>query len=173
MENNCYYQHCPLYLLLLQLLDDGFEGITPEEWNEMLDKVELNDPSQLEVAAVVSGKMAKQDSPSANEDILAQIFDNSTNEENNDTSFDEQKFPRTGYEQHVYEDTTVATETSFKLLTFDGMKFLERSKSLSKRYVSLFILFKQVKLIELNRNMRSKYFYCEIAEIHLFVSAFH
>ena len=103
----------------------------------MLDKVELNDPSQLEVAAVVSGKMAKQESPSGNEAIM--VFDNSTNEENNNTSLDEERFPRTSYEQYVYEDTTVATETSFKLLTFDGMKFLERSKSLSKRYVS-FIL---------------------------------
>ena len=115
--------------------DDGFEGITPEEWNAMLDKVELSDPSQLEVAAVVSGKMAMQESPEA--DIDLEVSQNTT-DDGNDTLVSD-KFPRTSYEQKVYDETNVVTATSFKLLTYGGIKYIERAKSLSKRYVRFII----------------------------------
>ena len=118
---------------VLNFADDGFEGITPEEWSKMLDKVELSDPSQLEVAAVVSGKMASKDTSSDDE---SHMENNSTMKENNDTLLELEHFTRTPQEQKSYDDTILAMETSLKLLTFDGMKYIERAKSLSKRYVS-------------------------------------
>ena len=121
----------------LNFIDDGFEGISPEEWNEMLDKVELNDPSQLEVAAVVSGKMAMQESPEA--DIDLEVSHNTTGDGNDTLLKVSDKFPRTSYEQKVYDETNVVTATSFKLLTYGGIKYIERAKSLSKRYVRIFI----------------------------------
>ena len=100
----------------------------------MLDKVELSDPSQLEVAAVVSGKMAMQDNPSSESDV--DISRNVTNDGNDTFSNDPEKFPRNNHEQQVYDETNVVTATSFKLLTFGGIKYIERAKSLSKRFVS-------------------------------------
>ena len=122
-----------LKCILLNFTDDGFEGISPEEWNEMLDKVELNDPSQLEVAAVVSGKMAMQETPEA--DIDLEVSQNTTGDGNDTQVKVSDKFPRTSYEQKVYDETNVVTATSFKLLTYGGIKYIERAKSLSKRYV--------------------------------------
>ena len=108
----------------------------------MLDKVELNDPSQLEVAAVVSGKMAMQESPEA--DIDLEVSQNTTGD-GNDTLVSD-KFPRTSYEQKVYDETNVVTATSFKLLTYGGIKYIERAKSLSKRYVR-FLYYKNIYVI--------------------------
>ena len=110
----------------------------------MLDKVELNDPSQLEVAAVVSGKMAMQESPEA--DIDLEVSQNTT-DDGNDTLVSD-KFPRTSYEQKVYDETNVVTATSFKLLTYGGIKYIERAKSLSKRYVR-FLYYKNIYVITL------------------------
>ena len=123
--------------MLLVSSDDGFEGLTPEEWNNMLDKVELSDPSQLEVAAVVSGKMAMKDggTPISDDNSITKIMKNSSDDANNDTPLDPKEFPRTAYEQKSYDETILAMQTSLKLLTFDGMKYIERAKSLSKRYV--------------------------------------
>ena len=104
----------------------------------MLDKVELSDPSQLEVAAVVSGKMAmKKEEPTDDDKANLEVNNNSTNE-GNDTASNDQKFPRSVEEQKVYDETITTTATSFKLLAFAGMKYLERIKSLSKRYVRKF-----------------------------------
>ena len=104
----------------------------------MLDKVELNDPSQLEVAAVVSGKMAMQESPEA--DIDLEVSQNTTGDGNDTLVKVSDMFPRTSYEQKVYDETNVVTGTSFKLLTYGGIKYIERAKSLSKRYVRVFYL---------------------------------
>ena len=119
----------------------------------MLDNVELNDPSQLEVAAVVSGKMAAKDGGSADDTSSTTLVNNSTSDGNNIT--DTEKFPRTAIEQSLYDETIVKTATSFKLLTFAGMKYLERAKSLSKRYVIIHQLSSQFKLIYVeNRSLR-------------------
>ena len=111
----------------------------------MLDNVELNDPSQLEVAAVVSGKMAAKDGGSADDTSSTASVNNSTSDGDNST--DTEKFPRTAIEQTLYDETIVKTATSFKLLTFAGMKYLERAKSLSKRYVIIHQLLLRFKLI--------------------------
>ena len=111
----------------------------------MLDNVELNDPSQLEVAAVVSGKMAAKDGGSADDTSSTASVNNSTSDGSNST--DNEKFPRTAIEQALYDETIVKTATSFKLLTFAGMKYLERAKSLSKRYVILHKLSSHFKMI--------------------------
>ena len=121
-------------ICIINFIDDGFEGITPEAWNEMLDNVELSDPSQLEVAAVVSGKMSMQDDPSTEIDI--DTSQNVTYNGNDTFSDDPERFPRNSYEQQAYDETNVVTATSFKLLTFGGIKYIERAKSLSKRFVS-------------------------------------
>ena len=99
----------------------------------MLDNVELNDPSQLEVAAVVSGKMAAKDGESDDDASNSALVNNSTIDGDNNTNTE--MFPRSTIEQTLYDATIVKTATSFKLLTFAGMKYLERAKSLSKRYV--------------------------------------
>ena len=58
----------------------------------------------------------------------------------NDTFLnDPEKFPRTPYEQQVYDETNTVTATSFKLLTYGGIKYIERAKTLSKRFVSTYI----------------------------------
>ena len=103
----------------------------------MLDKVELSDPSQLEVAAVVSGKMAMQESPEPVIDL--EVAQNTTGDENDTLLNDPEKFPRTPYEQQVYDETNTVTATSFKLLTYGGIKYIERAKTLSKRFVSTYI----------------------------------
>ena len=103
----------------------------------MLDKVELSDPSQLEVAAVVSGKMAMQESPEPVMDL--EVAQNTTGDGNDTFLNDPEKFPRTPYEQQVYDETNTVTATSFKLLTYGGIKYIERAKTLSKRFVSTYI----------------------------------
>ena len=42
------------------LPDPQFEGLTLEKWTEMLDNVELHDPSQLQIAGLVASQFATQ-----------------------------------------------------------------------------------------------------------------
>ena len=55
--------HAALLLTILicphSSTDKQFESLSPSEWNSLLDKIELSDASQLEVAAVVSAKMSQ------------------------------------------------------------------------------------------------------------------
>ena len=102
----------------------------------MLDKVELSDPSQLEVAALISAKMAVNKDggkPLNVDDLVDQMNVDNRTTDYNDTG----KFPRTTLEQADYDRAILAMQTGLKLLTFGGMKEIERAKSLSKRYVRL------------------------------------
>ena len=122
----------------------------------MLDKVELSDPSQLEVAAVVSGKMAMQESPEPVIDL--EVAQNTTGDGNDTLLNDPEKFPRTPYEQQVYDETNTVTATSFKLLTYGGIKYIERAKSLSKRFVSTYIgtfCIKDAVLLQMNHKQNN------------------
>ena len=50
----------PAIYLFFIILDPQFEGLTLEKWTEMLDNVELHDPSQLEIAGLVASQFATQ-----------------------------------------------------------------------------------------------------------------
>ena len=95
----------------------------------MLDMIELSDPSQLEVAAVVSAKMAAK-SPSApdGQTLTTQkpgILDD----------LDKADFNRTAEDQEVYETMTESVGSAEKLLEVHGWTRIERAKRLVKRFV--------------------------------------
>ena len=127
--------------IIICFTDAGFEGVTPTDWSGMLDKVELSDPSQLEVAALISAKMAVNKDGGKAVNVVDDLVDEVNMETNktaeNDTELTlNEKFPRTPLEQADYDRSILAMQTGLKLLTFSGMKEIERAKSLSKRYVS-------------------------------------
>ena len=54
-RRNSYFK-----LMLVIFSDPQFEGLTMEQWSEMLDRVELHDPGQMEIAGIVSGQFVTQ-----------------------------------------------------------------------------------------------------------------
>ena len=72
----------------------GFE-VDPAEWNEMLDRVDLDDPSQREMAGFITGKFSMVKSP---DDGSGGDGGNST-----DNSTIPDVFPRTSLEQQEYD----------------------------------------------------------------------
>ena len=95
----------------------------------MLDMIELSDPSQLEVAAVVSAKMAAK-SPSAPDGQTS-----TTQKPGILDDFDRAEFNRTAEDQEVYETMTESVGSAEKLLEVHGWTRIERAKRLVKRFV--------------------------------------
>ena len=68
MENLYYFNFWARHIRFFQkkiatlflLPDPQFEGLTLEKWTEMLDNVELHDPSQLQIAGLVASQFATQ-----------------------------------------------------------------------------------------------------------------
>ena len=76
------------------LLVPGFE-VDPAEWNSMMDHIDLDDPSQAEMAGHITGKFAMTPS-----DGNAGNDPSNATEDTNTTS---QIFPRTSSEQNEYD----------------------------------------------------------------------
>ena len=95
----------------------------------MLDMIELSDPSQLEVAAVVSAKMAAK-SPSAPDGQTS-----TTQKPGILDDLDKAEFNRTAEDQEVYETMTESVGSAEKLLEVHGWTRIERAKRLVKRFV--------------------------------------
>jgi len=117
------------------ILDPQFEGITLEKWNEMLDRVELQDPGQMEMAGIVSAQFSAQ----AKELVVAGSDQSPVINLDNGkgaTSDDGKVYPRTAMEQADYDRESLDYESSRKLLNFGGLKLLEKPRYLPKRWVS-------------------------------------
>ena len=95
----------------------------------MLDMIELSDPSQLEVAAVVSAKMAAK-SPSTTDGQTS-----TTQKPGILDDLDKAEFNRTAEDQEVYETMTESVGSAEKLLEVHGWTRIERAKRLVKRFV--------------------------------------
>ena len=112
--------------------DKGFEEVSPQQWSHMLDKVQLSDPSQLEIAAVVSAKMVSK--PTIRTTTTKQQLPLATITPTNET--EKIIFSRTPDEKFAYERQINAYKTASKLLTFEGWSEEEKVRMLKKRFVS-------------------------------------
>ena len=89
----------------------------------MLERVDLADPSQKEMAAHITTKYAAAGRHSASEDD----GDNST-----------AKFYRDDANQTLYDEQMLRVRTGMKLLQLDGLKTIVRPKYARLAFVSLF-----------------------------------
>ena len=128
-----------IYFLLISahfLTDPQFEGVTMEEWNEMVDRVELNDPGQLQMAGIVAAQFAGQDSDLAsaklgvNDGLVLDL-------ESSSAGNSDKIYPRSEQEQLDYDREILLYSSAKKLLNFDGLRVLERPRYLVKRWTIL------------------------------------
>ena len=106
----------------------------------MLDRVELHDPGQMEIAGLIAGKFAAQ----GGGDVAAASIVPSLDPENKqsldgDSSSagkSDKIYPRTPKEKEDYDRQGLAYEGARKLLNGDGLKTIEKPRYLTKRYVS-------------------------------------
>jgi hypothetical protein len=114
-------------------LDPQFEGLTMDAWSEMLDRVELIDPGQLEMAAIVSAKFSSQ-----TKQLAALIGDDFVNSKSvdldNALSGERKMYPRTTLEQKDYDRQALDHQSAEKLINFDGLKYIEKPRYLPKRW---------------------------------------
>lgn len=107
-----------------------FEHVSSEEWFEMMDKVDLEVPSQAAAAGFVVEKFATENSSL---ETGALNDDNSTDWASS-ISFDSD-FPRTLQQKKDYVSQKKAFSVSAKLLGTANVKTNERAKYLSRRFV--------------------------------------
>jgi len=131
--------------------DDQFEGLTLEKWTEMLDRVELFDPSQLEIAGLVSSQFSAQAKElAAKLAASGEGADEATNEVseelNNNVQVDLDSgsagssgkiYERTEQQQKDYDRSMLDYDGARKLLNFDGLKVIEKPRYLVKRWTVL------------------------------------
>ena len=129
--------------------DPQFEGLSLDTWTEMLDRVELHDPGQMEIAGLIAGKFA---AAAGGGDVAAASAILPSLDPENTQSLDLNSFspsagksdkiyPRTPKEKADYDRQGLAYEGARKLLNGDGLKIIEKPRYLTKRYVSSFFLF--------------------------------
>ena len=115
----------------------------------MLDRVELHDPGQMEIAGLIAGKFA---AAAGGGDVAAASAILPSLDPENTQSLDLNSFspsagksdkiyPRTPKEKADYDRQGLAYEGARKLLNGDGLKIIEKPRYLTKRYVSSFFLF--------------------------------
>ena len=82
---------------IIRCLVPGFE-VDPAEWNSMLDRIDLDDPGQREMAGFITGKFS----------MVKPIDDGSNGgDENSTEEAIPDKFPRTTLEQQEYDRQTL------------------------------------------------------------------
>ena len=109
-----------------------------EQWADMLDKVELHDPSQMEIAGVVSAQFSSQEKELAAAKNGLELEVNNVKDIDLDSSSagnSGKKYPRTPLEQKDYDREELAYDAARKLLNFDGLKNIEKPRYLVKRWV--------------------------------------
>ena len=107
----------------------------------MLEKVELHDPSQLEIASVISGRFNQQNKELGVSGVLPTLDDNSLSVDFDSSSVagkSNKVYPRTPSEQSDYDRQGLDYDAAKKLLDFGGLKILENPRYLPKRFVSTF-----------------------------------
>ena len=107
----------------------------------MLEKVELHDPSQLEIASVISGRFNQQNKELGVSGALPTLDDNSLSVDFDSSSVagkSNKIYPRTPSEQADYDRQGLDYDAAKKLLDFGGLKILENPRYLPKRFVSTF-----------------------------------
>ena len=137
MPDNCAFSRLDFFILFP---DPQFEGLDLDSWSKMLEKVELHDPSQLEIASVISGRFNQQNKelgvsgaalPTLDDNSLSVDFDTSSVAGKSDKIY-----PRTPSEQADYDRQGLDYDAAKKLLDFGGLKILENPRYLPKRFVS-------------------------------------
>ena len=127
--------------------DPQFEGLSLDTWTQMLDRVELHDPGQMEIAGLISGKFAAQgggDVAAASAILPSLDPDENTQSLDLDSSSagkSDKIYPRTPKEKEDYDRQELAYDGARKLLNDDGLKTIEKPRYLTKRYVSSFFFF--------------------------------
>ena len=119
--------------------DPQFEGLDLDSWSKMLEKVELHDPSQLEIASVISGRFNQQNKELGVSGVLPTLDDNSLSVDFDSSSVagkSNKIYPRTPSEQADYDRQGLDYDAAKKLLDFGGLKILENPRYLPKRFVS-------------------------------------
>ena len=121
--------------------DPQFEGLTLDKWAEMLDRVELHDPGQMEIAGIVSAQFSQQAKELANViSPLTSSIDESDNVqvvtdlESSSAGKSDKIYPRTDQEQEDFDRAQLSYESAKKLLNFDGLRTIERPRYLVKRW---------------------------------------
>ena len=121
---------------LFFLPDPQFEGLTLEKWTEMLDNVELHDPSQLQIAGLVASQFATQAKEMAASLELENV--NNVFDDESSTNKSDKIFFRTDQEQKAYDRQDLDYVSAKKLLNVEGLKSIEKPRYLVKRWVSIF-----------------------------------
>ena len=128
--------------------DPQFEGLSLDTWTQMLDRVELHDPGQMEIAGLISGKFAAQGGDVAAASILPSLDPENTQSLDLDSSSagkSDKIYPRTPKEKEDYDRQELAYDGARKLLNDDGLKTIEKPRYLTKRYVSFVKIAKNPK----------------------------
>ena len=142
--DNLYYFNFRLVIYVFQkkiatlflFPDPQFEGLTLEKWTEMLDNVELHDPSQLQIAGLVASQFAAQAKEMAASLELENVNNVFDDESSNNKS--DKIYQRTDQEQKAYDRQELDYVSARKLLNDDGLKLIEKPRYLVKRWVSNF-----------------------------------
>ncbi len=101
----------------------------------MLNRVELNDADQLKMAGVVSAQFADAAKELAAQGDLSLL--NVTKDVNaSELMLYREKYPRTDEEQADYDRQLESINMAMQILSFKGLKYLEKPKFLPKRMVS-------------------------------------
>ena len=111
------------------VLDKEFEQVSPKQWSTMLDKIQLSDAGQLEVAAVVSAKMSNapdEEKKAVNGSLVPK-------------SKGGHNFTRSIQDQLAFDRIMQTWDSVDKLLSLNGWQPVEKSRLLLKRFVSTII----------------------------------
>ena len=110
----------------------------PTKWNTMLDKVDLTDSSQKEMAAHISAKFAgKKPAPKSSlESEVKKELKKEDIDEENPSSIERPKFPRNDTYQEAYDQMMTSVETGTKLLGLDGLVRIVHPKKVRRIFVS-------------------------------------
>ena len=111
----------------------SFEGVTSDEWFSMIDRVELEIPSQAEMAAYVTARYIDTDNGTASDDDGEGI--NSTDTGHGSGTFRLRKFPRTDQQQIEYERQIELYNLNVKLLNTAAVELSSKPKYLVRRLV--------------------------------------
>ena len=61
---------CAKALMILLPTVPAFDGVSPDDWKSMLSRVELSDPSQMQMAGVISQMMAGVKSKTGSSSVM-------------------------------------------------------------------------------------------------------
>ncbi len=136
-----YYQQLSPTLFALYPVP-GFEDVTWEDWEEMLDNVQLTDMDQAQIAAILTQRFLFPED--AGEEFGQDLTEEEGDDDDDDdeegsrpsSSFPWSSFPRTPKELRDYVRQLSALRTVSKLITLRALLPIVRPKDIRRAFVS-------------------------------------